>query len=693
MNLTRTADEMTPPTWLTVWRPRLLLALWAAVALAYVAVFVLDLWLSYGLLAAPCAGPDCHYQAIGTAEAAVMESWGLSTSIYALYMLGSSVLPLAVFTGLAAIMLARLYPQPRGFLYAITMVVIPVITIASFDVVTTAFPILTRPLQFMVALGHFLLMSFFLVFPRSRFEPGWSAVLPALIALLGVYFAFFADQFTLPVPQSYTLLLVVVAAVIVYRYRRVFDATERRQAKWVVFGVLVLFAGVPIWSYVFEIASPAAGQTKLLMFVAGWTVLMAIILVLPATIFIAIFRYQLWDIDLIISRTLVYGVLTAGIIAVYALIVGGIGSLLATQDSFLLSLFAAGIIAVLFQPVREGLQRWVNRLLFGQRDDPYAVLSSLSRTLQETAVPNQTLATIATTITHALKLPYAAVEVETAEGTLRTVAADGQRPVHLELWPLRYQGQVIGQLAVASRAPGEAFTRRERDLLTDIASQAGAAAFAVRLTDALQRSREKLVLAREEERRRIRRDLHDELGPALASQTFKLDAAIELLGRDQHAASSLLADLKSRNQALVGDIRRLVYELRPPALDELGLRDALSAHFGQAAAPAVIVTAAPDPLPTLPAAVEVAAYRIALEAVNNVLRHARADTCAVNLLVEDTRLTLTVTDDGVGLPAAPARGIGLRSMRDRAEEVGGTLQLENAPGGGARVTARLPLAA
>lgn len=692
MNLAPTSGEMTRPARLALWRPRLLLAVWSAVALAYLAVFVLDLWVSYGLLAAPCAGTACHYQAIGAAEADVLAGWGLSVPAYALAMLGVSVLPVLAFTALGLVMLARLYPQPRSYLYALMPVTMPILAITSFDVVIAAYPGLTVPVQLMVILGHLLLVTFALISPRGRFEPRWTAVLPVVAAFIGVYSAFFADRLTLPVAQPYAILLLVISVIILYRYRRLFNDTERRQVKWVILGLLVFFAGVPLWTYTFEIATPAAGQDTLLTLLGGWTLLMLMTLVLPATIFVAIFRYQLWDIDLVINRTLVYGGLTAGIVGVYALVVGGLGALLQARGNFLLALLATGLIAVLFQPARERLQRAVNRLMFGERDDPYAVLSGLGRRLQESAAPAEALAAIATTITRSLKLPYAAIEVETPGGEYRVIAADGRRPPQLREWPLRYQGQVIGRLLVAPRAPGESFVVRETQLLADIASQAGAAAYAARLTTALRQSRERLVLAREEERRRIRRDLHDELGPALASQTFKLDAAIDLLDTDPAAAGALLQTLKQRNQALVGDIRRLVHELRPPALDELGLPGALSAHFGQTAAPVVTVSAAPDPLPALPAAVEVAAYRIALEAVNNVLRHARADTCAVELLVEDALLTLTVADDGVGLPAGSGRGIGLRSMQERAEEVGGTLAVENRPHRGVRVTARLPIA-
>ncbi|HEX6305860.1 MAG TPA: sensor histidine kinase, partial [Anaerolineales bacterium] len=199
----------------------------------------------------------------------------------------------------------------------------------------------------------------------------------------------------------------------------------------------------------------------------------------------------------------------------------------------------------------------------------------------------------------------------------------------------------------------------------------------------------------EEERRRIRRDLHDGLGPSLASQTFKLDAALDLLENDSQAAAQLLTSLKVQNQRLVAEIRRLVYELRPPALDELGLSGALVAHAGQLNGPNILkiaILAKPDPLPVLPAAVEVAAYRIALEGITNVVRHAHARECTVTLEVEKSRLMLTISDDGVGLPPEIGPGVGLASMRERAEELGGSIEVVSGQAKGTRVTAVLPMA-
>jgi signal transduction histidine kinase len=201
------------------------------------------------------------------------------------------------------------------------------------------------------------------------------------------------------------------------------------------------------------------------------------------------------------------------------------------------------------------------------------------------------------------------------------------------------------------------------------------------------------VTAREEERRRLRRDLHDGLGPQLASQTLTIDAISKLLERDTSKSKELLDHLKVQSQAAIQDIRRLVYDLRPPALDELGLVGALREgvkRYGQMAN-RIEITAAPDPLPILPAAVEVAIYRIAQEAITNMIRHTQAEHCRVDIRAQDNHLDLTIIDDGTGYPAGFHFGVGLNSMRERAEELGGTIRFENQPEGGARIQVWLPL--
>jgi signal transduction histidine kinase len=273
------------------------------------------------------------------------------------------------------------------------------------------------------------------------------------------------------------------------------------------------------------------------------------------------------------------------------------------------------------------------------------------------------------------------------------VAASGIAPSGLLRLPLIYQSHQVGELLVAPRAPGESFSVAERRLLDNIARQAGAAVYAAQLTDHLQHSREQLVLAREEERRRLQRDLHDGLGPQLATLSMQLDVARRLAAEGSPGAADLLGQLSTDTQTAIADIRRLVYNLRPPALDQLGLVGALREYVdGQKngnAGPRLTVEAL-DTLPPLPAAVEVAAYRIVQEAVANCLRHANATECVIHLTVDDG-LTLEIYDNGRGLPSAVVSGVGLTSMRERAAELGGHCRVESAPGGGTRVIATFPL--
>jgi len=347
---------------------------------------------------------------------------------------------------------------------------------------------------------------------------------------------------------------------------------------------------------------------------------------------------------------------------------------------------------MLFQPMRDRLQLGVNRLMYGRRDEPVAVLSQLGARLEGTVLPEEILPRLVETVSQTLKFPYVAVSLQIAD-QLKVQAESGRATRPLETFPLIYQGQTIGQLLVSRRSPGEDLNPADRFLLTNIARQAGVAAHSVRLTSALQQSRQQLVTAREEERRRLRRDLHDGLGPQLASQTLTIDTIYKLLERDPAAGRELLQHLKLQSQSAIQDIRRLVYGLRPPALDELGLVGALREgvrQHGQMGS-SVEITTVPLVLPTLPAAVEVAVYRIAQEAITNVIRHAQAKQCTVAITIQDHHLNVVIADDGKGYPDRFHFGVGLNSMRERAEELGGTVHFENQPKGGAKVQVWLPL--
>lgn len=675
------------------------MGLWLGIVLAFLAVYTADLRLSYAMLAAPCDGPDCHYQAIGAAEAAALARLGLPVSAYAAYMLGITLLIVGAFTILSAGLFVRMYPKGVGLLFSAVMVIIPATAITSVDVVAAVYPAWLAPIYLLYACGHVCMITFLLAFPNGRLEPKWTVILPLLAAAASMLDLLVEDlRSSAAFAGFYLTLLISILAIVLYRYNRLFDRTQRQKARWVVFGIAIFLAGVPAWAYTFEWSRPAPGFDRLLTILGGWTVANLLTLALPASIFIAIINDRLWDIDLIVRKTVVYALLTASLAGIYfsmVLLLQTLFSITTGQNSPIANLISTLVIAALFQPLRDRLQRGVNRLLFGDRDDPNSVLTKLGQRLQEAAEPGEMLTAISATLCQALKLPYAAIILQGAGGERLTAASSGQRPAAVREWPLRFQGLPVGWLAIGLRSPGEEFSDQEEKLLANVASHAGAAAHAAQLTGSLQQSRERLVLAREEERRRIRRDLHDGLGPTLASQTFALDAALDLLESDPSAAAVLLRSLKLQNQGLVTDIRHLVYELRPPTLDELGLADALGVllqQLGSHSPTRVSFTSEPKAaLDDLPAAVEVAVYRLVQEGVNNVMRHAGATACAVECRRDSARLILTIRDDGRGIPVNAAGNIGMLSMRERVEELGDRLTVAPVEPSGTLITAELPV--
>lgn len=302
------------------------------------------------------------------------------------------------------------------------------------------------------------------------------------------------------------------------------------------------------------------------------------------------------------------------------------------------------------------------------------------------AVPTEAVPALVETIARTLKLPYVAVETASEQWAV------GQAQFKQFRFPLMVRSELVGELVVSARSAGERFSGTELKLLEDIARQAGTAIYAARLTADLQHARERLIIAREEERRRLRRDLHDGLGPQLATLTIKVSTAQNLLESDPIATARLLAEVKVESQNAIREIRQVVEGLGPAALDQLGLLSAIQEFVAQNGnGRTQLVVNAPAGVPPLPAAVEVAAYRIALEAMNNSLRHAQAHHCAVNLTVSG-RLELEIRDDGVGLPAGYRSGVGLLSMRERAEELNGSFAIVS-DAGGTVVTAILPLEA
>lgn len=486
------------------------------------------------------------------------------------------------------------------------------------------------------------------------------------------------------------LVLGIVSTVgLVLRFRRS-EGGQRQQMKWLALGVVILIAGVVLDQVV--VPGLLGGGSLGELFQAGLT------MVVPTAVGIAILRHRLLDIDVVLSRTLTYGVLTAALLVAYVIAVSVLSSPLEPARPIGPSLVATAVVAVAFAPLRQRVQRAVNRSLFGQRNDPYAVVSELGERLESTGTSEAILPTVVETVAQTLRLPYASIQIHDEANPIG--ATFGTPAAELVHFPLVHQAQELGSLVVAGRTRRDPLSSSDRQLLEELARLVSIVAYSVRMNSDLQRSRERLVAAREEERRRLRRDLHDGLGPSLAGVAYRVGAVQALVPTNPAAAEAQLASLRQDVKAATKEVRRLVEGLRPPALDELGLVGAIrqvAASFGDSNGPGPmgwpeVTVEAPDArrLSSLPAGVEVAAYRIVSEALTNVFRHAEAGMCRVRLTTDDA-LEIVVADDGKGLRSSNTGGVGIHSMRERAEELGGVCTVQSVPGVGTTVRARLPM--
>ena len=667
------------------------------------AVFVRVGWLAITLTAVAffLAGLPLRYAQLIEQLAALRPSLGESgVTLAAVASLSFEILFVGTSCAVAALIFRRAGHDWIALLVGLFLVVFGIDFPPEVDLLGGQQPALALATATVGALAYITLNGLGYLFPTGRFVPRWTWLALLMVVILQIPFTA-PDNLPFSTAHWNPLLFLLVAIGIllfpvvaqVYRYWRVSTPLQRQQTKWVVYGVSVsLLAAITlralsgISSHVGENSSFGAVAAQPLLY----NLFLLVLILIPLSFGAAILRYRLWDIDLLINRTMVYTALTLSIAAIYVVVVGGLGTLFQAQGNLLLSLLATVVVALLFQFWRDRLQRGVNHVLYGQRDDPYQVLAQLGRRLESTLTPDAILPAITETIAHALKLPYVAIAPRGSEPS-QPLAHFGKLTAEALQMPLVYQSETIGYLLLGTRSRGESLTPADQRLLANLQPQVGLAVHAVRLTTDLQHSREQLVAAREEERRRLRRDLHDGLGPQLASQILTLTAASKLLRQDADAAEALLLDARRHAQSAVTDIRRVIYDLRPPSLDDLGLLGALREHVGHYEASGVhIAIQTPGTLPPLSAAVEAACFRIAQEALTNVMRHAQAHNCVVILALEDT-LRLEVIDDGCGVPEEHHAGVGLTSMRERAAEVGGICAIEAAPGGGTRVQARLPL--
>lgn len=530
-----------------------------------------------------------------------------------------------------------------------------------------------------------LLPVLLLAVPSSiaELESGDAPLPPAVLALD-------VDVFSLPLPDTFwqgalrvayllvPVSLVVPFLVVVGRHRR---ATGRRrlQLRWLLWAALVDV----LIMLAFAVLPDGAGSYGLT----------AAVSVTSTAVAIGLLRPDLVDVDRLLDSTLVYGALVVlSYLLDLALLAGAgrvLGARLTDTESLVLAVF---VVSALYAPLRHRLWRLVRRTARGERDDPYRVMSRLAARLESSDNPDDQLMEVARAVSRAFRTSYAAVEVLQADGA-RTQVEHGRTPGATEAMAIAYRGEPVGWLHLPA-GPRQRLRPGDEALLADMVRQAAAAARAAQLADQLQASRERLVSAVEDERRRLRNELHDGLGPTLAAVASRIDTARITARRSPEQSDEVLALARTEITEVIGELRRLVHGLRPPALDDVGLAGAVRQQVDRLRSPGLDVTMeVHGDLAGLPAATEVAAYRIVSEALTNVVRHAAATRAAVEVRTTSGELVVAVTDDGRGIASDAAAGVGLVSMRERARELGGTCEVLAHPAGGTRVAARLPAAA
>jgi signal transduction histidine kinase len=663
-----------------------------------IGLFIINIPLNYEQRSTICETDPCPPNQLSIRSVQELENVGMSVHDLVTLTISLDTFIAVIFTACAIIIFIR---KPNDLFTIFVTIMLVTFGTATFTGgmrgIASAYPQLEWLTQTIAMIGSVGILAFFFVFPNGRFIPRWT------VAIFIGWFLFQLPRYYFPNSllilhgdsTIYNLLFIAFflsgVTAQIYRYIRISNAVERQQTKWVIYGLTIGMGGYLVLRTLSILVSDPRGSGLLV----SLTLVIAstcFILLIPISITIAVIRYRLWDINPIINRTLVYGALSALTIVFYILAVGSFANYFQSRNAnFVVAFLATGVIAFLFEPLRERLQRAVNRLMYGERDDPATVLTRLSQRLDSALAPDSVLQTIVETLAQTLRLPYAAISL--SDGELRFASTSDLPTSELISLPLTYQTERVGELTFAPRAEGESFSTADMNLLHIIAGQAGIAAHNLRLTKDLQRSRERLVTAQEEERRRLRRDLHDGVGPTLASLTQRIDIAADMVIKDPEASVELLKELKGQVKGSVAEIRRLVYALRPPVLDEFGLVTAIREHVAPYTGPngLQIIFDVTDPMPPLPAAVEVAAYRIALEAFTNIINHAEAKSCHLTLRIEHNSLLLLISDDGRGLSSNHRAGVGFNSMRERAAELGGEFVIEDSPSDGTRVRAKLPI--
>jgi signal transduction histidine kinase len=503
------------------------------------------------------------------------------------------------------------------------------------------------------------------------------------------------------------ILCAVAAAVsVVLRYRRA-GSDERHQIKWVAASVSLVAIGLV--AGLVASGPLGRGNTSLTSNLAQ-----VFLIFVPVAVGVAVFRYRLYDIDVVISRTLVYGSLAAFITAVYVAIVVGIGTVVGSggQPNLGLSILATAVVAVAFQPLRERLQKVANRIVYGSRATPYEVLSQFSEQVAESYAAEEVLPRMAKVLAHGtgaqraevwlrsgnLLRPAASWPTESAHDAEPARVVEGNLPAMPatdRAVEVRHQGELLGALTVTKRR-GESMTPVEDKLLADLASQAGLVLKNVGLTaelfarlDDLRASRQRLVAAQDEERRKLERNLHDGAQQNLVALKVKLGLVELLADSDPDKAKALLAELKGDTDETLETVRDLARGIYPPFLADKGLAAALADQARKATLPVEVDA---DGVRRYPQEIEAAVYFCVLEALQNIQKYAHASHAVVRLSDTGGALTFEITDNGKGFdPTTTKRGSGITNMADRLDALGGGIELDSQPGAGTTLRATIPV--
>lgn len=564
-------------------------------------------------------------------------------------------------------------------------------------------------------------MGFALLFPTGRITRGWlvwTAVVAFLVRYLPDYLplpALHTDKWPLGLSLGWLIIFFGTLAYSQYtQYRDNASADSRQAIRRVAFGFIGAFAALicvnltlVVWPELYR------SDTFWLDLAVRLT-----ILPIPVSLGFALLKNRLWGVPPIVRRSAVYAALLLILFGVYMVTVWYLGLVFQSRSGFH-ALIATGLVAILFSPLKDYVEKLINRLIYGKRENPVSFLIGLGDRLKEPYSPEQVLGTVVATVKDMLQLPHASITILVNGREQEAAMAGSSREPRAIRFPLVMGGELLGSLYVLPRSPDEPLGKADLKLLQLLARESARIVHGLkqsldigRLMKELQASREKLIFAREEERRAIRNNLHDDLAPRLASLALTASAAGEFIRKNPPRAETIVTELESDIRVIVSDIREFVHNLRPPALDQYGLVQAIrqradrlmyvrNVHGGHPDKIRFDVLG-PTELPPLPAAVEVAVYRIVSEAIVNVVKHARATTCTITLAMQTDSQTdelyVEIKDDGIGISdvnraATESRdsGVGLTSIRERAAELGGRSRITSAEGGGTQVAAWLPM--